>query len=179
METGLKFSLAHLRSLFRWVIQIMVLDSWQTICAGPFHRPFSSIFGDRLLSQYIHSCPHDHGWETPRDWRSAARRSAWLLSARRKAALAAVRNSRCLWKRVLASSVPWQLGCAEVSSSETTDAGSFGDLPSTACSGLYPSMMDMLFLALKHWASASSKCWASSIISSSSIRSSISLTVAP
>ena len=80
------FSLAHLRSLFKWEAHMMALDSWQTIFwAGPLHLPFSSIFGDLRLSQYT-------TWPImsyPLDWWFNASRRASLLSALEKAARAA------------------------------------------------------------------------------------------
>ena len=108
-----------------------------------------------------------------------ARRRAWLLSARAKAARASVRSSKCFWNFSLDSSAPWHDKWAVVSSSEVMDAGNFEARPKTACSGLKPSMIDMVFLARKHWVNASSNCWVSSMDCSLSILSSMSLTVAP
>ena len=38
---------------FKWVIHMIVRDSWHTTWAGPFHLPYSNMFGDLRLSQYM------------------------------------------------------------------------------------------------------------------------------
>ena len=178
-DTGLRFSWAHLRSLFMWVIHMMVLDSWHTTCAGPHQRPFSSMLGDFLRSQYIQSCPQAQTCWIPRDCRARALLRASLLSARQKAARADALSSRRCRKRSDAGSAPWHDRCALKSSSATMDAGSLDALPSTACSGLKPSMMDKVFLAWKHWRKASSNSAKSLMFFSWSILFSISLMVPP